>query len=1000
MISDYKFKKPDAAWRGAPFWSWNDDLEEKEIKWQIRSMKKAGLGGFFMHSRVGLITPYLGRKWMDIVKGATKEAKRIGMYAYLYDEDKWPSGFAGGFVPLRNSEFRKKSLVCMNKEADVDGFKLIKKAKISGKKYYFYLRISTTGSWWFNRTCYVDLLNPDVTDAFIDTTYKAYKDEVGREFGKAVPAIFTDEPSVGAFFGAEHFIKTVPWTDEFPEYFKKKNGYDILKQLPSLFFNKDNTRKIKHDYFKTVTEMFVENFTKRIGNWCARNKIAFTGHMLHEDTFHSQTLCVGAAMPHYEYMQWPGIDHLGWHIGEPLKNYPAYAGEAEDNSPMHATMKQVTSVAHQFEKERVLSELYGVSGWDFTFEGQKWIGDWEYVLGVNLRCQHLALYSLKGCRKRDYPPSIHYQQRWWKYYNLVEDYFGRLGYMLTRGKFSADVLLLHSISSAWCVFDKETMKKEEFFDEFIDVSIWLSGMHRDYDYGDEMIISRHGKISGDEFIVNKMKYKLVIIPPGTSMFKTTFELLKEFVKNGGKVIAMEPLPYNIEGAKNSGIKELFKKATVINSDIKELEEAIGRILEKDVSVVNEEGNEIAMIYYQHRIDGKKHIYFFTNIDLKNEYNAEIRVGASGGICEYNLINGDIKEISSLNLKFAPNESHLIIVDEEKEQSFNVPCEEKLLNTVVLSKSWEYKRLDYNAVTLDYCEYKIRKGEWSKKMPVWKAQLEIRRIFGLNDQDFLRSNSYVQFWKDYENINVHETAHTYMKFHFNVKDKPKKTYLVLEIPERFDISVNGKKAKYVKKENDWWVDKTFKKVDISKLLRKGNNEILLHCLFRKDIEFESIYIAGDFGVYSKDDKKFYIGKEPKILKTGDWVKQGYKFFGGEMEYIQDVNLKKKKNEKVYLELERMDAVVMKVAVNGKDAGLIGWKPLKTDITKFVKNGKNKIELEVVSSLRNLMGPHHEKKTKKRNWCSAHSFSNEGMWTDKYIFVPYGILGETRINICQK
>ena len=82
----------------------------------------------------------------------------------------------------------------------------------------------------------------------------------------------------------------------------------------------------------------------------------------------------------------------------------------------------------------MLSETYGCSSWEFTFEGQKWVGDWQYVLGVNLRCQHLALYTLRGCRKRDYPPAFNYNTTWWKYNGVVEDYFARVGRVLTEGE--------------------------------------------------------------------------------------------------------------------------------------------------------------------------------------------------------------------------------------------------------------------------------------------------------------------------------------------------------------------------------------------------------------------------------------------------------------------------------------------------------------------------------------------------------------------------------------
>ncbi|MBC7321273.1 hypothetical protein H5T89_11595, partial [bacterium] len=59
-----KFLNPDKDYRGAPFWSWNDKLDPEELDRQIRDMKSSGMGGFFMHSREGLETPYLSEEWM------------------------------------------------------------------------------------------------------------------------------------------------------------------------------------------------------------------------------------------------------------------------------------------------------------------------------------------------------------------------------------------------------------------------------------------------------------------------------------------------------------------------------------------------------------------------------------------------------------------------------------------------------------------------------------------------------------------------------------------------------------------------------------------------------------------------------------------------------------------------------------------------------------------------------------------------------------------------
>ena len=93
-----------------PFWSWNNELNPKELVRQIRRMKDAGCGGFIMHARTGLITEYLSEEWFHCVEVCLQEAERLGMNAWLYDENGWPSGFVGGEL-LKNPEFLAPYLV-------------------------------------------------------------------------------------------------------------------------------------------------------------------------------------------------------------------------------------------------------------------------------------------------------------------------------------------------------------------------------------------------------------------------------------------------------------------------------------------------------------------------------------------------------------------------------------------------------------------------------------------------------------------------------------------------------------------------------------------------------------------------------------------------------------------------------------------------------------------------------------------------------------------------
>ena len=94
LISDIKANAMEYG--SIPFWSWNDKLEEGELRRQINIMHDLGMKGFFMHARGGLETEYLSEEWYDCIRACVDEAQKLGMEAWSYDENGWPSGFAGG----------------------------------------------------------------------------------------------------------------------------------------------------------------------------------------------------------------------------------------------------------------------------------------------------------------------------------------------------------------------------------------------------------------------------------------------------------------------------------------------------------------------------------------------------------------------------------------------------------------------------------------------------------------------------------------------------------------------------------------------------------------------------------------------------------------------------------------------------------------------------------------------------------------------------------------
>jgi hypothetical protein len=96
-------------YKAVPFWSWNNALEEEHLLRQIEEMHSVGIGGFIMHSRTGMSDEYLGEKWFSCIGACLKKAGELGMNAWCYDENGWPSGFTGGKL-LENEAYLAKYL--------------------------------------------------------------------------------------------------------------------------------------------------------------------------------------------------------------------------------------------------------------------------------------------------------------------------------------------------------------------------------------------------------------------------------------------------------------------------------------------------------------------------------------------------------------------------------------------------------------------------------------------------------------------------------------------------------------------------------------------------------------------------------------------------------------------------------------------------------------------------------------------------------------------------
>lgn len=994
------FRSPANTYRSVPFYSLNDDLNPAEVDRQLHLFKEGGFGGTFLHSRIGLLTEYLSTTWFDVMAAGVKSSQELGLDAWFYDEDKWPSGFAGGIVPLKNPDFQARSLLRVKKDQAI---KAPDTVLFEDAAYRYVCHVNPLGDAWFNGTSWVDLMNPDMVKAFIDCSYVPYVKKFSGQ--PHVLGTFTDEPQISprpkiANQGAVSFSPVIPAA------FKARTGYDLAPNLPSLFAEVGEWRKVRLDYYRTVAACFEQAFSKQIGDYCAANQFIWTGHYNGEDAPVINMRNEGNLMQQLRHMQMPGIDALGLHY-----------------NTIHCG-KVMTSVANQYGRTRRLSELFGISGHNMTFEDRMWITSWHTLMGINFMCPHLSLYSMKGERKRDYPPTISYQQPYWRYNKIFEDYSARLCYFATAGQSTPEICVLSPIESDYIEeAQKLSGKRDAALAQLLGA---LMRTHRNFDLGDEQIISEIGAARNGRFEVGRMAYRIVVVPPLLTIRASTLARLKAFAAQGGVVLVAEEFPTLVDGAENAAeLTALKSYASLVKGD--GWLDALNRKVPPAFTLSGAKNDEV----WTHLRTVKNGATLqLSNTSRRENRSLLLRINdRAAAVALWNPVNGQCLRLKpeadgAYALDFAPAQTWIVTLGPVSSQaqcdgSYAQPGARS--EVLKLAGPWQGKRVDPNALTLDYARCSKDSGA------TWSAPEPVLAIY----DRFAKSSSYKGELK--------------LKFEAEIADVPAACKLVVEQPEMYTaITVNGRPVVFDAK--DFYTCFTFRAQPVSALLKPGRNEIVLTLNFvsavptslnartRYGTEIESIYLVGDFAVkpviadrplattYRNQEgvlvpkpihsfKRFALTQETHSF-SGDLVPQGYPFYAGEFQLDSTFELNMvEAGRKYLLTFPAFEAVVLNVTVNGKTCPPLVASPWETDVTAALKPGKNTVRISLTNSLRNLMGPHHHKggehtavgpsvfranngwpnhEPGEADWYDARLGGHAKTWRDDYYLIPFGLL----------
>lgn len=1018
-LDEKTFRNPPCEYRAAPFWAWNCDLNKDLLLREIDQMKRMGMGGFHMHVRTGMSTTYLSDGFMQLIRDCVDKAKEERMRAYLYDEDRWASGAAGGYV-TREERYRARYLlfttvsyeqaeenpasvpvdsprtgkgrllaryaVRLNDEGELAEYRLLKdgqQADAAETAWYAYLEIEKE-SPWFNNQTYVNTLDKKAIERFVEITHERYKEVVGNEFGGAVQSIFSDEPQFSRKttlgFAGEKKDVVLPWTDDLPDTFRAAYGEELLAGLPELYWELPGgaVSLIRYHYHDHIAERFAEGFADTVGTWCARNGLLLTGHMMEEPTLKSQTAALGEAMRSYRSFQLPGIDMLcDWRE--------------------YTTAKQAQSAAHQFGCPGVMSELYGVTNWDFDFRGHKLAGDWQAALGVTLRVPHLTWVSMEGEAKRDYPASIGYQSPWYTEYPMVEDHFARLNTVLTRGKAQVRLGVIHPVESYWLHWgpsEATALVRDEMDEHFQSLAQWLLYGLIDFDYISESLLPQQCEAGNAPLSVGEMAYDVVLVPDCQTLRATTVDRLESFVAAGGRLVFAGRIPELVDAKPSGRVKELAQRAECISFSKGAILSALDGV--RFVDIRDDKGMRTTNLLHQVRAEGDTRYVFLChgekpeNPDVCPREDIVLRIRGEWKVRRMDTATGEIAPLhvayekgrTVLRYAFYAYDSLLIELTPGRAEAGEDAPAEKKFDYYALWHPVEIALSEPNVLLLDTAQYAFDDEEnWRDEEELLRADDAFREELGYP----LRKKEVAQPWVVPDEPITH---HLRLKFTVHSEMEIKAPQLALEKAESVEIAVNG--CPVDNASVGWFVDESIKKVQLPDL-PAGDSVIELTLPFGRRSNVEWCYLLGDFGVRVQGAEKTVI-PPVRRLGFGDWTTQGLPFYCGNVTYKIPVRVEK---DTLTIRVPQYRGSVLGMEMDGVRQGDMAYAPYEYTFTNL-QPGKHEVGITVYGNRVNGFGCVHNCDD-STSWFGPDCWRSEGVrWCYEYRLRKSGLLVSPQIE----
>jgi hypothetical protein len=480
--------------------------------------------------------------WNTLAR-AVKNCSQLGLRVWIYDEDGYPSGSAGGLVLKENPDYEALSLT----------YDPNRQEPFALRRAYEHTHASNN---YAAARRYPNLIDDKAVKSFIDITHQAYRQRLSEYFGNTIEAFFTDEPSLIAVnIGAlpESVRKnvrvvdpldetlaplaSVPWVPDLPQLYEQRYGEDIIASRRSLFFgDKQEDRRVRRQFWALISDLVAQRYFGRLQEWAAEHNVASSGHALWEEMPLHHVPLYGNALKALRRMDIPGLDMLS---SDPQA--VIYTGWMTAILPASAALfnggrKVMTEVS---DFSQIMDNGKAVS-----LEHMQATAAWQAALGVT----EFTLY-------------YDYSKRSAEDYRSYCEYVGRLNAVLRDAQPTCRVLLYYPIYDLWSEYlpipgkltvESQSDRAQMLVSSFMELGQQMVRRQVNFALADHELLSQ-ADVQSSQLQIRGHQFGAIVLPADAIPPKTAMEKIKQFKSNGGIVIQPAAQGAGIDFEKLSGL---------------------------------------------------------------------------------------------------------------------------------------------------------------------------------------------------------------------------------------------------------------------------------------------------------------------------------------------------------------------------------------------------------------------------------------------------------------